>query len=356
MAGCAEHQPDFDALISCSAPVHDHLESGERAAHKHLRIESVLPRESRDRSRPGTGSAGCTGRIAVSAPCAQGHFESTRQRSEAVDVEDVEGLADLPVLLLLGEELSDKRALEQRGSAKPRRVLREQRTRSRSASPVARPKASAALLVADKLASLSPTSWRPCPRRGANDKLASLPPPRSEVDALRSLRPAIFGAARRCHTVASVRTPGRAKISSAITDLYFAEELKACWQAAAQRMSTLTPAQGPDNSEPRCDVLKRHHDAMPSANIFTAICQPGGAGVQGSRLSARHLALDLDISAQWVLFTDTAHVLLDQELSEGMDGSALLASASKQRRSMPRCQLAPCHDLASTPAQGSDSL
>jgi hypothetical protein len=121
-------------------------------------------------------------------------------------------------------------------------------------------------------------------------------------------------------------------------------------------MSTLTPAQGPDDSEPRCDVLKRHHDAMPSANIFTAICQPGGAGVQGSRLSARHLALDLDISAQWVLFTDTAHVLLDQELSEGMDGSALLASASKQRRSMPRCQLAPCHDLASTPAQGSDSL
>ena len=50
----------------------------------------------------------------------------------------------------------------------------------------------------------------------------------------------------------------------------------ASWQAAAQRhhtqMSTVTPAQGPDESEPRCDVLERE------------------TGPVGSVLSSWHLA------------------------------------------------------------------
>jgi hypothetical protein len=285
MAGCSEDQPDFEALIACAAPVDDHRDIGTHAAHEpRVRIESVS-----------SASPGKWLSVELVGDCSDGtrgeKFSAARRQvvpreRNAIDPAEavyVEGLADLPVLLLPGE---------------------------------------------------------------------------SEVDALRNLRPAIFGAAlvgqqrqhtRRRHTVPSVPTPRRAKISSAIADLYFAEELQAClgqdacdglWQQASQTESHCRGADVPHE--------RPHHDEMKSASIATAICRlPGGEVVQGSRVSARQLSLDLDISAQWLLFTDAAHVLLDQEMGEGMDGSAMLASWQGATQWN--------NDLASTLAQGSDS-
>ena len=282
MAGCAEHQPDFEALIACAAPADDHREIETRAAHKPLRIKSVSsasPEKWLSVELVGDCSDGKRGEKFSAA-----RRQVVPRERHAIDQAEavyVEGLADLPVRLLPGE---------------------------------------------------------------------------SEVDALRSLRPAVFGAAlvgqqrqhtRRCHTVPSDRTRRRAKISSAIADLYFAEELQACLGKDAcdglrqQASQTESHCRGSDvpHDWP-------HHDEMKSSSIATAICRlPGSAVVQGSRVSARPWSLDLDISAQWLLFTDAAHVLLDREMGEGMDGLASWQGATQWN-----------NDLASTLAQASDPL